>query len=139
LVYRDRRRVYLAFEFEKDAQRRNLFIRQAQDHCDYQLEDYSLPAAIHDKRWQGEARKLIQQCSVLIVLLGQDTHSSQGVNDEVSIAANLGCPIVQLMPQHNQYGTISDNFPVIRYRWNRLNEMLRDPKTFIQNNKARKT
>lgn len=70
----------------------------------------------------------------MIVLLGRDTHSSNGVYDEVSLAGQVQCPIVQLMPQHKRYGTISEKCPVIRYRWNRINEMLRDPKTFVQNN-----
>ena len=132
---REIRRVYLAFEFERDAQRRTLFIQQASVHCEYLLEDLSLPSAIHNSHWQREARNRIQNCHVLIVLLGQDTHSSNGVRDEVSLAGQAQCPIIQLMPQHQRYGLISGNIPLLSYRWVRLNEMLRNPNVYIRNNR----
>lgn len=129
---KDVRRIYLAFEFEKDAQRRTWFIQQSLLYCEYALEDLSLPAAIHDSRWQRESRERIFQAEVLIVLLGQDTHTSQGVYDEVSLAGQARCPVVQLMPQHQQYGTISNRIPVLSYRWKSLNEMLYDPESFVR-------
>jgi hypothetical protein len=129
---KDVRRTYLAFEFEKDAQRRTTFIQQSLLYCDYVLEDLSLPSALHDSRWQRESRDRICQAEVLIVLLGQDTHSSHGVYDEISLAGQVRCPIVQLMPQRHRYGTISNRLPVLPYKWRKLNEMLQDPKAFVE-------
>jgi hypothetical protein len=130
---RDVRRVYLAFEFERDAQRRTNFIQQSLLFCDFFLEDLSLPSSLHDSHWQREAQRRIQRIHVLIVLLGRDTHTSHGVHDEVSLAGQVRCPIVQLIPQHRQYGTISDRLPSLPYRWQRLNEMLRSPREFVRN------
>jgi len=130
---REIRRVYLAFEFERDAQRRTTFIKQSESQCRFLLEDLSLPSAVHDLHWQREAQYRIRQSHVVIIFLGEDTHTSQGVLDELSLAGQAGCPTIQLMPQGKHYGVISDQIPVLPYRWNRLNEMLRNPRAFVQN------
>ncbi len=59
------RRVFLDFEFEKDAQRRDTFLSQAEQHCDFRLIDMSLPAAVHDTRWQLEAQRRIQSSAII--------------------------------------------------------------------------
>ena len=128
----DKRRVYLAFEFENDAQRRVNLIKQSLLYCDFVLEDFSLPSAVHGVHWQREAQRRIGEAHVLIVLLGQNTHSSPGVRDEISLAGQAGCPVIQLMPQSKQYGTISDHIPVMNYRWRTLNSMLQNPREFIE-------
>lgn len=129
---KDTRRVYLAFEFERDAQRRATFIKQSELYRNFLLKDLSLPSAAHDLHWQREAQERIRRVHVLIVLLGQDTHSSLGVRDELSLAGQVECPTIQLMPQHRRYGPISDRIRVLPYKWRRLNEMLQDPKAFIE-------
>lgn len=59
MIYKERRSVYLAFEFERDAQRRDNFIQQSIIYCDFNLEDFSLPEAVHNTSWQREARRRI--------------------------------------------------------------------------------
>ncbi len=127
------RSVYLAFEFERDAHRRKAFIHQAKTLCDFELLDKSLPAAEHNSVWQRRVLPRIQASDVVIVLLGRDTHNSPGVLDELSLAGQVRCPVVQLMPQHCNYGLVSENGTVCIYRWKRINEMLRDPLAFANN------
>ena len=124
------RSVYLAFEFDRDAHRRQAFIEQAAERCDFTLNDRSMPAAAHSERWRREASQRIRASDVVLVLLGRDTHAAPGVQDELNLARQWRRPIVQLMPQGRNYGLVSDNIPVCRYRWNRINEMLRNPGAF---------
>jgi hypothetical protein len=121
----------MAFEFEKDAKRRDNFITQARTLCQFRIEDLSLSSAVHDSRWQQEAKKRIKKSQLLIVLLGQDTHSAPGVKDELSLAGEVGCPVVQLMPQHKNYGQVGSKISTCEFKWVRINEMLRDPKGFV--------
>ena len=124
------RSVYLAFEFDRDAHRRQAFIEQAAEHCDFTLNDRSMPAAAHSERWRREASQRIRASDVVLVLLGRDTHAAPGVQDELNLARQWDCPIVQLMPQGRNYGLVSDDIPVCRYLWSRINEMLRNPGAF---------
>lgn len=130
LKHRQTRRIYLAFEFEKDAPRRATFISQSRLYCQYYIKDLSLPSAVHDSRWQREALKRIKASDVVIIILGPDTHNAPGVHDELSIAGQARCPVVQLMPQKQRYGLVGRHVPVCVYRWVRINEMLNDPSAY---------
>ena len=125
-----RRLVFLSFEFEKDAGRRGTFIVQAKEHCEFAIVDKSLPSAQHDERWRQEARERIRASQVVIILLGPDTHNAPGVKDELSLAGEVHCPVVQLMPQDKSYGLVAKNGAVCEYKWDTINRMLRNPKAF---------
>ena len=127
-----RRPVFLSFEFEKDAGRRGTFIGQAEELCEFAIIDKSLPSAQHGDKWRQTAKERIRSSQVVIVLLGPDTHNAPGVKDELSLAGEVGCPVVQLMPQGRNYGLIAKNGAVCEYKWETINRMLRDPKTFAE-------
>ena len=127
---KERRSIFLSFEFEKDASRPRAYIGQAEEHCDFALTDKSLPEADHSDRWRRDAKRRIEASDVVIVLLGPDTHNAPGVKDELSLAGEVGCPVVQLMPQDKTYGLVAKNRAVCDYKWDTINLMLRDPKAF---------
>ena len=103
---------------------------QSKVHCEFAIIDKSLPSAQHDERWRREARGRIGESEVVIVLLGPDTHSAPGVKDELSLAGEVRCPVVQLMPQNKDYGLAAKDGAVCEYKWKTINEMLRDPEAF---------
>lgn len=129
--------VFLSFEFVKDAGRRGAFIGQAKKHCEFALEDKSLPAAEHDDKWRRDVRERMKASDVVIVLLGPDTHNVPGVKDELSLAGEVGCPVVQLMPQGQNYGLVGRHKAVCEYKWTAVNQMLRDPGTFAKSSANR--
>jgi hypothetical protein len=118
------RRVYIAFEFEKDAERHTCFMSDAEKHCLFVLEDLSLPAAVHNSSWQREALKRIHNSQIVFVLLGLDTHNAPGVHDEISLAGKSNKPIVQIVPQGQNYGEVSQQGLLTTYKWSRINEIL---------------
>ena len=127
---KQRRSVFLSFEFERDAGRRSAFVGQARVDCDFAIVDKSLPSAQHDEKWRREARERIEAADVVIVLLGPDTHSAPGVKDELSLAGEVCCPVVQLMPRNRGYGLVARNAAVCEYRWATINQMLQDTRAF---------
>ncbi|MCY4417276.1 MAG: hypothetical protein OXE87_13355 [Chloroflexi bacterium] len=124
------RSVFLSFEFERDAGRRGTFIGQAKNLCEFAIIDKSLPRAQHDTRWRREARERIGASHVVMVLLGPDTHTAPGVKDELSLAGEVRCPVVQLMPRGKNYGLVTKSGAVCQYKWSTINQMLQDPKAF---------
>lgn len=95
---KERRPVFLSFEFEKDAGRCGTFICLAREHYEFEVIDNSLPRAQHDEEWRQTAKERKGSPHVVIVLQGPDTHNAPGVKDELSLAGEVGCPVVQLMP-----------------------------------------
>ncbi len=104
---------------------------QAKVDCEFAIIDKSLPAAQHDEKWRREARERIEAANVVIVLLGPDTHSANGVKDELSLAGEVRRPVVQLMPQNKSYGLVARDGAICTYKWEAINRMLRDPKAFV--------
>ena len=131
-IAKKRRPVFLSFEFERDAGRRGTFIAQAKKHCEYAIIDKSLPSAQHDESWRQKARERIGASQIVIVLLGPDTQNAPGVKDELSLAGEVRCPVVQLLPQDKNYGLVAKNGAVCEYKWDTINRMLRDPKGFAE-------
>ena len=131
------RSIFLSFEFEKDVGRRSDFISQARKHCEFSLKDMSLPAANHDDKWRRDVKERMKVADVVIVLLGPDTHNAPGVKDELSLAGEVGCPVVQLMPQGKHYGLVGKYRAVCGYKWTAVNQMLRDPGTFARSSSNR--
>ena len=129
---KERRPVFLSFEFEKDAGRRGNFIGLARKHCEFAIIDKSLPSAQHDEKWRQMAKERIRSSHVVIVLLGPDTHNAPGVKDELSLAGEVRCPVVQLMPQEKSYGLVAKNGAVCEYKWDTINQMLRNPRAFAE-------
>ena len=126
------RPVFLSFEFEKDAGRRGTFIGQAEKLCEFSIIDRSLPSAQHDEKWRQAAKERIESSHVVIVLLGPDTQNAPGVKDELSLAGEVRCPVVQLMPQEKSYGLVAKNGAVCEYKWDTINRMLRNPRAFAE-------
>ena len=131
------RSVFLSYEFDKDAGRRGTFTGQARQHCEFVLNDKSLLATKHDDKWRRDVKERMKVSDVVIVLLGPDTHSAPGVKDELSLAGEVSCPVVQLMPQGQNYGLVGRYRAVCEYKWTDINQMLRDPTTFAKSSANR--
>lgn len=131
------RSVFLSFEFGKDAGRRAAFFHQAGQHCEFTLTDMSLPSAEHDDEWRREVKERMKASDVVIVMLGPDTHNASGVKDELSLAGEVECPVVQLMPQGQNYGLVGKYRAVCESKWTRVNRMLRNPVAFAESSANR--
>ncbi len=110
-------KIFVSFEYDKDNELKNNFIRQAKEHTQYKIENHSLNEVYHDKYWKGKARNAIRQCDVVVVLIGQDTHNAPGVKVETDMARSLNKPIIQVKPRKRSYHGLPHLGKPILWRW----------------------
>ena len=117
--------IFASFEFDKDNELKNNFYQQAIELTPHRVKNCSLNEAYPDDRWQQRARAAIEQCDVMIILIGQDTHNAPGVKTEVRIARRLRKPIFQIRSKKRSYSGVN-NVDLIRWKWDRINRKIEE-------------
>ena len=117
--------IFASFEFDKDRDLKDNFYRQAKDHSPHRVRNFSLNEAYPTDEWKDKAKAAIEQCDLVIILIGPDTHNAPGVDTEVRIARSLGKPIFQVKPQHRSYNGVED-IELVPWRWRRINGKIAD-------------
>ena len=115
--------IFVSFEFDKDNSLKNDFYGQAKTRTNHRIRNCSLNEAYPDDRWQQKARAAIEQCDVMIILIGQDTHNAPGIKTEVRIARRLRKPIFQIKPRRRDYNGV-EGVELIRWKWQRINRKI---------------
>lgn len=94
------------------------------------LEDYSLEENDQDPGWEVKAKQQIRRCHLIVVLIGQDTHSAAGVRREVDISRGFQVPIIQVRSNASRkagFGKVRGAGQEYPWRWNVLDVALVDP------------
>ena len=117
-------RIFVSFEFDKDSDLKNNFYEQAKRETRHRVRNFSLNEAYPDAEWVEKARSKIEECDVVIVLVGEDTHNAPGVRTEVKIARRLGKPIFQVRPRERPYKGVPQLDEPITWKWKRVNRKL---------------
>ena len=119
--------IFISFEFEKDNKLKSSFYDQASRHTQHRVRNCSLNNEYPDDIWRNRARQAIQECDIVFVLVGQDTHNAPGVLVETDMARSLNKPTVQILSQrarrHNYRGIphLEDRIP---WKWVVINSRL---------------
>lgn len=116
-------KVFLSFEFEKDADLyRNFFAQARRVDLSHEIEDYSLNEAYrpHDDSWKKKARKLIGLSDIVIVVLGDDTHNAPGVEVEMTFKNQLGKPGFQIRPTTRTSGRVRGAGDEVPWNWTQI-------------------
>lgn len=93
----DTRRIFVSYEYNEDKELKNRFFKEARTReLPITIKDYSLAEDHRDPQWRKKAIPQIQRCSLMVILLGPNTHNSSGVREEVQIAKSLRKPIIQV-------------------------------------------
>lgn len=81
-----KKRVFTSFDFDHDADLRNLLVGQAK-HPDspFELADWSLKEPLLGN-WKDKVRARIRSVDQVIVMCGQWTHTANGVSEELRMA-----------------------------------------------------
>ena len=116
--------IFVSFEFDKDNDLRGSFYAQAKDKTTHRVFDRSLKEAYPSDAWKKKARKAIEACDIVVVLIGQDTHNAQGVIAETDIARSLKKPIIQIRPQGRKDTGLKNLERPITWRWKNINAKL---------------
>ena len=114
-------KIFASFEFDKDNKLRGDFFGQAKTLTQHRVCNQSLSEPYPSQAWKSKARKAIQGCDVVVVLVGQDTHNAPGVRTEVDIARSLGKRVIQIRPRKWTYDGVRGLEEPMRWRWKRIN------------------
>ena len=117
-------RIFVSFEFDKDNDLKENFYGQAKRETRHHVRNFSLNEAYPDAEWVEKARSKIEECDVVIVLVGPDTHNAPGVRTEVELARRLGKPVFQVVPRGRTYQGVPSLPDPIPWRWKCINEKL---------------
>ena len=120
--------VFFSYDFTKDKELYGSFFAQAKKESDHTICDYSLGKVHPPTDWRVEAEKRIAQCDIVITVVGQDTHTASGVEDERKIAKRLNKKRFQIQPQKQNYGGLNGAGEIIPWKWDKIdaeiNELL---------------
>ena len=120
-------KVFLSFEFDRDADLYGSFFAQAnRGDSSHDIEDYSLNETYrpHDDKWLKKAHEQIKHSDIVIVALGDDTHNAPGVEKEMMIANQLHKPILQIRPQRRTSGTVPGAGDMIKWDWEKIDAQI---------------
>ena len=120
-------KVFLSFEFDRDEELHRNFYAQTDrgDSC-HDIEDCSLNEAYkpHDESWLKKANAQISRLNIVIVIIGDDTHTAPGVAKEVTIANQIGRRIFQIRPQGRTGGSVPGAGDVIPWKWKKIDAQI---------------
>lgn len=113
--------IFVSFEFDRDNDVKRNFYQQAKKYSSHRIGDCSLKEAYPTQKWRQKARKAIEGCDIVIILIGPDTHNACGVKTELRIARRLGKPVFQVQAKKRRnYGGVA-GVKIVRWRWKRIN------------------
>ena len=120
-------KIFVSFEFGKDNDLKNAFYKQAEDHSQHSIRNYSLNEPYQENVWKSKARSAIGKCDIVVVLVGQDTHNAPGVLVETDMGRSLKKPTFQILStkarDENYKGVrhIEDRIP---WRWRTIDKKI---------------
>ena len=117
-------RIFASFEYDRDRRLRDEFFGQANDRSPHRVVNSSLREAGPENQWQQLARERIEECDIVVILVGQDTHNASGVRSEVKIARRVGRPIIQVVPRGENYTGVTSVKRPIPWDWDRINQAI---------------
>lgn len=112
--------VFFSYDFTKDKELYGSFFAQAKGESRHAIRNYSMNKVHPPDDWKVEAEKRIAQCSLVITVVGQDTHSASGVEEERNIAKRLGKKRFQIQPRKQNYGGLNGAGEIIPWKWDRI-------------------
>lgn len=107
----------------------NMLRNQAKDErFDVQFRDYSIKEPF-DEKWKTQAKEIIKQTSVMIVMIGKDTADREAVNWEIKQAHEMGKKVIGMRIHKDQNHRVpsemeSHDDPVINWDLKKLKEHL---------------
>lgn len=93
-------RVFISFHVEDEAQV-NLLRHQSKNSDRMEFTDYSVKEPF-DEKWKTQCTERIKRSSVVVVVIGEDTHTRPAVLWEIKKAHELGKPVIGVRIYNNQ-------------------------------------
>jgi hypothetical protein len=87
-------RAFVSFDFDHDQTSRNLFVGQAKMNSPtpFTVADWSSKSALPERQWEVLIESKINQCHLVIVLVGLYMATATGVRKEIQLAKSRNVP-----------------------------------------------
>ena len=112
--------VFFSYEFTKDNELYGSFFAQAKGESRHAIRNYSLDKVHPPTDWREEAEKRINRCDLVITVVGKNTHTASGVEEEKRIAKRLGKKRFQIQPQNQNYGGVNGAGEIIPWKCDKI-------------------
>lgn len=88
-------RAFLSFDFDHDETEKNLFAGQAKEDSPtpFTVQDWSSKSALPQAEWEAKVKAKINNCHLLIVLVGKSMSTASGVVKEITMAKDQDVPV----------------------------------------------
>lgn len=87
-------RAFISFDFDHNEAHRNLFVGQTKNSSTpFSVEDWSSKATLPQAEWEKLIKGKINNCNMLIVLVGKTMASATGVAKEITMAKDQNVPV----------------------------------------------
>lgn len=122
----EKKKAYCAFDFHHDKGQKNRFIGQSKmSKSPFEVYDHSLLEAAPEREWKLHALAAIDECDIVVVLIGVHTHRAPGVIAEVKMARQLGVPTVQLRRRGDRVSKpVDGGGRMVDWTWENLRRVL---------------
>ena len=118
--------VFFSYEYDKNKELYGSFFAQSKGESQHAIRDYSLEKVHPPADWKEKAEDQIAQCDLVIVVIGQDTHTATGVEEEVEIAKRLCKRKFQIQPQQQNYGGVNGAGEIIPWKWDKIDAKINE-------------
>lgn len=122
------KRAFISFHVEDEPQVDLLRHQAKDDRFDLDFVDYSVKEPF-DEKWKTQCTERIRQSSVLIVMIGEDTHEREAVLWEINKAYELGKPVIGVRIYKDKSHTIPEplvenNARVVNWRMEEIQDAI---------------
>ncbi len=121
-----KKRVFISFDFDNDKALKDFIIGQSRNpDSPFEVIDTSIKEAQPMKTWEDKARAAIRSSDLVIVMVGQKTHTAPGVLKEVKMARDAGVKIVQVIGyKDGNYTAVADAGRLYAWNWENLKALM---------------
>ena len=86
-------RTFISFDFDHNETEKYLFVGQSKNSkTPFDIEDWSSKSSLPQSQWEKIIEDKINKCNLMIVLVGKNMASANGVKKEISFAKNNNVP-----------------------------------------------
>lgn len=90
-----KKRVFISFDFDNDQFLRTSLVGQSKlEDSPFDIEDWSVKEPWDKDEWKDKCLTKIKRCDLVIVMVGEKTHTCSGVKAEIAMAKEAKVSVV---------------------------------------------
>ena len=93
-----KKKIYISFDFANDRVLKNELVAASQaDDANFKIANWSMKPADLNSKTLKEMKFHISKCDAMVIIVGENTETSEGVKHELDLAKALNKPIIPLL------------------------------------------